>query len=153
MKLGEAEYSADVLNSYMSYYSEWLGGPSNLLQTIAQKESSYNPVTGSFRNVCNSVRACGLFQLRPIALADIKRVYGYDLDPLDPIQATIGATLLFLINARYLARYVPQLTWPILIVAYNGGRKAGYSFYRYGYAPSNESRNYLAFVAARTGIA
>ena len=139
--------NADTLNYYMRYFSQAIGAPDDLLVSIAMKESSYNPSTGSFRNVCNSVRACGLMQLRPIALADIKRAFKYNIDPLDPVQSIVGAACMFLLNQRYIkviGKVNPSLE--ALVVAYNGGWSAGNFFMKYGYAPSYEGKNYLAFV-------
>lgn len=145
--------SADEINYYLTAYSQWLGGPDNLLQAIAEKESSYNPFTGQFRNVCNSQQACGLMQLRPNAIADIYRVFKFKIDPMNPLDAALGAALLFYLNALYLQRYIGE--WPdlaTLIVAYNGGWRAGWYYYA-GYEPSNEGKNYLAYVSGRIGIA
>jgi hypothetical protein len=144
---------ADTLNYYMRYFSEAIGAPPDLLMSIAMKESSYNPSTGKWRNVCNSVKACGLMQLRPIALADIKRVFKYNLDPLDPVQSIVGAACMFLINQRYIqviAKINPSIQ--ALVVAYNGGWTAGRFYMQKGYAPTLEGRNYIAFVAPRIGV-
>jgi soluble lytic murein transglycosylase-like protein len=137
------EFSKEILNYYMRYFSEWAGLPPNTLLSIAMVESSYNPATGYFRNVCNNVRACGLMQIKPIALADIKRIYGYDIDPLNPIQAIVGAALMFMINRRYLKHYTGQEpnVWA-LVVAYNGGWTQGRR-YMQGLNTGNEQTNYV----------
>lgn len=150
---GEYPYDANTLNYYMKFFSEWMGAPSNLLQSIAMKESSYNPVTGQFRNVCNWVGACGLMQLRPIAIEESKRL-GFNLDPLDPIQSIVGAVILFYKNDQYMASRIPEqmITWPVRIVAYNGGWTHGVKFAQTGTVPTKEGYDYLAFVAPRTGL-
>lgn len=134
-------YSAELLNYYMQYYSVWAGLPPYTLQMIAMIESSYNPVTGAFRNVCNSVQACGLMQLKPIALADLKRIYKIDFDPLNPIMAIVGAAGMMRINRMYMraAGVEPDL-WA-MIIAYNGGWTMGRNYMR-GLAIGNEQRNY-----------
>lgn len=116
-------YSVEVLNAYMRYFEEWLGIPRGILTAIAMQESSYNPTTGTFRNICNSSRACGLMQLKPIALEDIYRVYKIRLNPLDPIQGIVGAALLFRINMMYLRKYGYNV-WS-LVAAYHGGWTVG----------------------------
>lgn len=150
----QSEVPAETLNYYMEYFSRWLGAPSNLLQAIATKESSYDPNTGAFYNVCNNMGACGLMQLRPIALRDIKQRFGMNIDPLDPIQAIVGAALMFYLNRQYL-RYYTRKNPPLsaLIVAYNGGWQAGFTYMMRGYPPTVEGRNYLAFVGSRVGVA
>jgi soluble lytic murein transglycosylase-like protein len=120
--------------------------------SIARIESSFDPDTGDFRNVCNWARACGLMQLRPIALADIRRVYGVSLDPLDPIQSIIGAAAMFNINRRYLKYYTRQNPSTLALVAsYNGGWTAGRN-YMTGRAVPYETRNYLV-KASSLGVA
>lgn len=137
------EYSKDILNYYMEYFSQWAGLPKNTLKAIAIVESSYNPYTGTFRNVCNSVRACGLMQIKPIALADIQRVYGLSIDPLNPIQAIVGAALMFMINRKYLEHYAKRSpdVWA-LVVAYNGGWTQGRK-YMEGQPNGFEQVNYV----------
>lgn len=146
-------YGPDYLNYLMQYFSLWLGGPANLLQSIAMKESIYNPSTGTWRNVCNQYKACGLMQLKPIALADIKRAFRYNIDPMDPVQAIVGAALMFKLNDRYIRYYTKQApSWPALIVAYNVGWTGGRYYMQTGRAPYTEAINYLAFVGNRTGV-
>jgi hypothetical protein len=82
-------------------------------------------------------------QIKPIALADIKRVYRYTIDPLNPVQAIIGAALMFNINRKYLQHYTrrdPDV-WA-LVVAYNGGWTQGRN-YMNGQTIGNEQRNYV----------
>ena len=136
--------NASTLNYYMSYFSEWAGLPANTLKAIAQKESSYNPYTGNFRNVCNWIGACGLMQLRAVALTDVQRRYGVRLDPLDPIQAIVAAAALFQINRQYLVSATKrQPDIYALVAAYNGGYGAGVRYMR-GQSIPTETRNYLA---------
>lgn len=132
----------------MSYFSQWADLPALALESIAKRESSYDPSTGTFRNVCNFWSgACGLMQLRKIALADIKRVYGYELNALDPIHSIIGAALLFKINREYLKHYsggqIPDFL--ALAAAYNGGWTVGLKYMRGQVLPS-ETAAYVAYM-------
>lgn len=134
---------ASTLNYYMSYFDQWAGLPVGTLRALAMKESSYNPRTGQFRNVCNWVRACGLMQLRPIALEDIRRNFNVSLNPLDPIQAIIGAAALMIINRRYIQNVTkrnPDI-WA-LVAAYNGGYGAGVRYMNRQSIPY-ETQNYM----------
>lgn len=136
--------NAETLNFYLRYFSVWAGLPENTLTAIAIKESSYNPTTGGFRNVCNFVNACGLMQLRPIALKDIREKYGYTLDPLNPIQAIVAAALLFRINRDYIRRLTgtsPDIY--ALVAAYNGGYGSGIKYLR-GQVLAGETRGYVS---------
>ena len=144
-----AGLSPDTLRYYMRYFSDWLGLPSDTLENVARIESSFNPQTGTYRNTCNYMNACGLMQLRPNALADIRRVTGMQLNPLDPIHAIVGAAVLFWINRQYIFNSVkraPDLT--ALLIAYNGGWVAGRTYMLKGIVPSAESRTYLAKFSA-----
>ena len=134
----------DAANSLMSYYDEWAGLPEGTLQSVARIESSYNPETGRFVNGCNRVQACGLMQIRPIALKDIYNRYRINIDPTDPTQAIVGAACMFNLNRRYIRYYTkrePDIF--ALVAAYNGGWTAGRK-YMYRQRLSNETRNYLA---------
>lgn len=136
----------NVFNAYADYLDQWAGLPQGTLRAMAMKESSYDPETGYYRNTCNWFGACGILQLRKNMLADIARVYGVNIDPLDPIQSIIGAALAMKINARYLRYYTGTTPpWDALVVAYNGGWRAGYRYMTGADIPW-ESKNYLAFV-------
>lgn len=110
------------------------------------KETAYNPQTGQFLNVCNYLGACGLMQLRSIALQDIKNNFGITIDRSDALQSVVGAALMFVLNYRYLVSRGYQPTWESLIVAYNGGWTAGKRYLETGNAPTVEGQDYLAFV-------
>ena len=136
----------------MSDYENWASLPSGTLQTIAQIESSFNTDTGDFVNGCNRVQACGLMQLRPIALKDIYRHYRVSLDPTDPYQAVVGAAAMFNINRGYLRYYTKQdPDVNALIAAYNGGWGAGRN-YMLGRQIPRETMNYLALADQYMGI-
>lgn len=144
----------ETINRTLDFYNGWLRAPTGTLAALAAIESRYDPATGSFLNVCNAVNACGLMQLRPDMLADIRRIYGMNLDPLQPIHAIVGAAAAFTINYLYLARAnVANLTWAALVAAYNGGWTAGRYYATNGRAPSPEGRNYVAAWASMTGVA
>lgn len=132
-----------TLNYYMDYFDSWIGVPVGTLRAIARKESSYDPNTGSFRNICNWFGACGLMQLKKNALADIYRVFGISLNPLDPIQAIVGAACMFRINKMYIEHYTGRTpdVWA-LVVAYNGGYTQGIRYMQMRPIGS-EQRNYL----------
>lgn len=141
------------LNRLLRFYSEWAGLPPDTLGALAIKESSYNPANGSFRNVCNIVRACGLMQLRPNAIADIKRVFGMNINPLDPIQSIVGAAALMVINTGYLQNKLGrQPTLGALIAAYNGGWISGLRLEN-GQSIPGETRAYLAVFPANYSMA
>lgn len=134
----------EIFNAYVPYLENWAGLPYGTLRGIAMIESSYDPQTGRFRNGCNWLGACGMFQLRKNMLADIARIYKVNIDPTDPIQAMVGAALAFAINRRYL-RYYTGMEPPIeaLVAAYNGGWKVGYNYMAGARLPW-ETKNYLA---------
>lgn len=135
----------DSINYLLGYYNDWLGAPAGTLLALARIESAYDPDTGNFLNVRNSVGAMGLMQLMPIALADIRNNYGMNIDPFNPIQSVVGASLMFVLNYKYLAaRNVKRISWAALVVAYNGGWSAGKYYAETGNAPSDEGRKYVA---------
>lgn len=138
-----AQVDPNIANPMMVYYSEWLGLPSSFLQSIARAESSYNPATGYFRNVCKGY-SCGLMQLNKMsAIPDIRNRFKMILDPFDPIQSIVGGAALTYLNRKYIQYYTgyePGLEE--LIVAYNGGWSAGKKYMFYGTGP-RESMNYL----------
>lgn len=145
--MDETGWTNDDLLYYLNVFNEMIGAPPGMLLAMAMKESSYNPSTGYFRNVRNWLGAAGLMQLRPNAIADIKRAYGIDINPFDPVWSAYGAALMFDLNRRYIKYYAKvDPSWPALIVAYNGGWTAGKFYMLNGYAPSVEGRNYIAFV-------
>lgn len=142
-----AGYDAGTLNYYMRYFSQWLGLPDFALEMLASIESSYDPETGQFINVCNSSQACGLFQLKPIALLDIRNNFRVTLNPLDPIHSIVGAALLLYLNRRYITNKTGQVPdfWA-LVLSFNGGWTAGAYFMTNGRAYPGENSTYLAKV-------
>jgi hypothetical protein len=142
-----------TLNYYMQYFSQWLGAPANLLMTVAMAESSYDPTSGAYDDKSSTTGAAGLMQLMPIALQDIHQRWGVSIDPYEPIQAIVGAALVFYLNRIYLKHYAKTNPgWDALIVAYNGGFGMGLKFMR-GQAIASESANYLASVGGALGVA
>jgi soluble lytic murein transglycosylase-like protein len=126
----------------MTYFDQWAGLPVGTLRAIAAQESGFNSAC-SFRNVCNWAGACGLMQLRKNALADIRRVYGVELNPLEPIQSIVAAAALFRINREYIKRITgknPDI-WA-LVAAYNGGYQAGIRYMNFQ-PLAYETKNYL----------
>lgn len=154
MKLAGIEQGdAETLNSYMRYYSEWLGLPSDLLMLVAMKESSYNPETGYYNNGYSWAGAQGLMQLRPIAVRDIYQRFGITIDPSEPIQSIVGAAIMFYLNRLYLKHYAKQSPdVNALIVAYNGGWSMGLRYMR-GQSIARESYYYLASIGGALGTA
>lgn len=142
-----ASATVEQINEALDAYNAALGAPAGMLLGIAKTESAYNEDTGRFLNVRNSIGATGLMQLMPIALKDIKRAFGYDIDPYDPLWSVFGAALMFVLNYRYLSKALGRApSWEALIVAYNGGWTAGKYYELNGRAPSAEGRNYIAKV-------
>lgn len=138
----------DDINAWLAWLDDWLSAPSGLMMALAMKESGYNPDTGVFDNTCHYGDNCGLMQLRPGALSDIRRMYGYAVNPLDPFDAMIGAALLMLVNDYYIRYYTKRSPdWPTLIVAYNGGWQAGRYYMEKGIPPTQTGRDYLATVS------
>ncbi len=145
---------ADTLNSYMRYYSAWLGLPADFLLALAVHESSYDPLTGYYRNVRNIFGASGLMQLKPIGLSDIYQRWNIAIDPSEPVQAVVGASLMTYLNRAYIAHSTgtaPSVAG--LVVAYNGGWTAGKKYELTGIAPTRETKMYLARVGSYLGIA
>lgn len=144
---------AETLNYYMRYYSTWLGMPEDLLMLVAMKESSYDPETGYYNNSYSWTGAAGLMQLRPIAIRDIQQRFKITIDPNEPVQAIVGAALMFYLNRIYLKHYAKQLPdLNALIVAYNGGWQMGLRYMR-GQSIARESFYYLASIGGALGTA
>jgi hypothetical protein len=150
---GWEQADAETLNAYMRYYSTWLGMPEDLLTLVAMKESSYDPETGYYNNSYSWAGAAGLMQLRPIALRDIQQRFGMSIDPMEPIQAIVGAALMFYLNRVYIRHYAKRLPdLNSLIVAYNGGWQMGLRYMR-GQSIARESAFYLASIGGALGTA
>lgn len=147
-----AQVNPELFNAYAKYFAGWLGFPENYFIAQAMKESSYDPNTGYFRNVCNSYGSCGILQIQRAAITDVNRVFKTSgLSAMDPIQSLVVAALYMVVLDRYLryySKYSPLQygDWQTLAVAYNGGINAGRYYVAHGYAPSYEGRNYIAFI-------
>lgn len=152
-----AQVDPNLWNSYARYYAQWLGFPSNFFIAQAMTESSYNPNTGAFRNVCNSWGSCGILQLQNGALQDMKRFYDLGgLNSLDPIQALLLAAAYMTVLDFYIKHYtgydpLAYGDWRTLAVSYNGGAGAGIFYVRNGYAPNTSTRNYIAAIGNFSG--
>lgn len=137
----------ELLTFYFRYYEQWCNVPEGLLSSIAMQESNFDPDTCSFQNVCISSGACGLMQLKPIALTDINRVYKITLDPMNPFLSIIGAACLMNINRRYLqSAGIWNPSPAALIIAYTGGWVQGRNF-TLGQPITNAAANYFGKVA------
>jgi len=147
-----AQLDKNIWNGYAQYYAQWLGFPNNFFIAQAMKESSYNPNTGYYSSACNPSGACGILQLRKIALDDMRRFYDLgSLDVRDPYQSLILTAAYITVLDYYIyhyTRYEPMAVgdWKTLAVAYNGGFKAGVNYVKNGQAPSSEGRYYIAFI-------
>jgi len=148
-----AQVDPNLWNSYARYYAQWLGFPSNFFIAQAQTESSYDPATGTFRNVCNVYGSCGILQMQNAALQDMRRFYDLgSLNQLDPIQALLLAAAYMTVldyYVKYYTGYDPLAygDWRTLAVSYNGGAGAGVFYVRNGYAPNTSTRNYVASIS------
>jgi soluble lytic murein transglycosylase-like protein len=88
-----------------------LGLPRGILEAI-----SYWETRGAFDDKTSRAGARGIFQLTPIALAQIKKDALIAVDPSNPYQASYGAAFLL---ARYFRLF--QGLPPLAIAAYNAG--------------------------------
>lgn len=148
-----AQANEQQVNFLLDYYNNWLGAPAGLLLAFAQLESNYDPGTGSFNNVCNSIGACGLMQLMPITLQDIAQKFSMQLNPMDPVQSVVGGAANVYLIIKYIER-TSGLTpgWDAVTVGYNQGWRAGLRFMNTGTINNFETQNYLANVSSMVGI-
>jgi soluble lytic murein transglycosylase-like protein len=120
------QWDCATLNYFLRYFENWARLPAGLLTAIAMQESSFNPANCDFQNVCNSSGACGLMQLKAIAIADIMRVYRVQVDPLNPYYSALGAACLFNINRGYMQHAgINNPSLAGLVIAYTAGYQAG----------------------------
>ena len=87
------------------------GLPAGTLEAIAWYETR-----GTFRDQTSRTGARGIFQLRPIALAQGRQEFGIAADPSNPYQASAAAAALM---SRYLRLFRGSL--PLALAAYNAG--------------------------------
>lgn len=87
------------------------GLPAGTLEAIAWYETR-----GTFRDQTSRTGARGIFQLRPIALAQVRQEFGIAADPSNPYQASAAAAALM---SRYLRLFRGSL--PLALAAYNAG--------------------------------
>lgn len=87
------------------------GLPDGTLEAIAWYETR-----GTFKDMTSRTGARGIFQLRPIALEQVRREFGIAADPSNPYQASAAAAALM---SRYLRLFRGSL--PLAIAAYNAG--------------------------------
>lgn len=134
----------------VAYYIDWLEGhfgmPSGLLRRIAAKESGGGNFAAINPNAYNyGSQASGIFQITPITVAEIRRLWGISIDPKNPVHATIGAALYL----AYLGNKFQD--WRLAVMAYNWGpgnvnKYLKYARAGYNYPVPAETRNYLAYV-------
>ena len=87
------------------------GLPAGTLEAIAWYETR-----GTFRDQTSRTGARGIFQLRPIALAQVRQEFGIAADPSNPYQASAAAAALM---SRYMRLFRGSL--PLALAAYNAG--------------------------------
>lgn len=110
-----------LAKQWFNQWEDWLGAPRGFLEALAFIESSYNKTNGTFRNVTNSMGAAGLMQITPITVKDIENQYQKRINPLDPLQAIMGAAMAINIKRQYIKRlYGFEPNWRELVAAYNG---------------------------------
>lgn len=120
------------------------GLPDGTLEAIAWYETR-----GTFRDLTSRTGARGIFQLRPIALAQVRQEFGIAADPSNPYQASAAAAALM---SRYLRLFRGSL--PLAIAAYNAGEGTVRAFLRdaaqtgAGVLP-RETRDYVQNVVPR----
>lgn len=120
--------------------------PRGLLEAIAYWETR-----GAFDDKVSSAGARGIFQLTPIAIAQIRKDHAIAVDPSNPYQSSYGAAYLL---ARYF-RLFHGLA-PLYIAAYNSGEGTVKKFIRDVAAQgkgflSRETREYLRNVLPLIG--
>lgn len=120
------------------------GLPDGTLEAIAWYETR-----GTFKDMTSRTGARGIFQLRPIALAQVRQEFGIAADPSNPYQASAAAAALM---SRYLRLFRGSL--PLAIAAYNAGEGTVRRFLRQtmeggaGVLP-RETRDYVVNVIPR----
>lgn len=87
------------------------GLPAGTLEAIAWWETR-----GTFRDLVSPTGARGIFQLRQIALDQVRQEFGIAADPSNPYQASAAAAALM---SRYLRLFRGSL--PLALAAYNAG--------------------------------
>ena len=120
--------------------------PAGLLGAVAFWETR-----GAFDNKTSPMGARGIFQLRDIALAQVKIDSGIVADPTNPYQASVAAAILL---SRYARLFSGQL--PLMLAAYNAGEGTIRRFMREVAAQgrgflSYETRDYLRNVLPMIG--
>ncbi len=98
------------------------GLPAGILGAIADVETGGRFDARAFNAASN---ASGLFQLTPIALAQVAQDAGVRVDPFNPGQASAGAALLL---RRYLRMFGGDVS--LALVAYNAGEGRARQFVR-----------------------
>ena len=148
-----AQADEQTINFLLDYYNGWLGAPNGLLLAFATLESGYDPATGNYNNVCNSIGACGLMQLMPITIKDIYNKFGMQINPLNPIQAVVGGAANVYLIREYIRRVGGvEPDWAAITVGYNQGWRAGLRYVNTGAINNFETQNYLANVSSMVGI-
>lgn len=133
--------------SFVDGINNYLGLPNGLLMTIGYQE---NGRSWTWKNARSPKGATGIMQLMPITVLDIKRISGFQPNPLDMGHSVYGAG----IYLKWLYSYFGN--WRMAIAAYNYGLgNVNKIIRKHGYFNENalplETKNYL-FVANTLGL-
>lgn len=123
-----------------------LGLPRGILEAVAYWETR-----GAFDDRISPAGARGIFQLMPIAIAQVRKDHGIVVDPSNPYQASYAAAALL---SRYMRLF--QGHAPLYIAAYNAGEGTVKRFIRDVAAQgrgflSMETRDYIRNVLPMIG--
>lgn len=121
--------------------------PAGMLEAIAGWETR-----GRFDNQTSPMGARGIFQLRAIALEQVRRDSGIVADPNNPYQASVAAAILLSRYSRLFSGHIP-----LIVAAYNAGEGSIRRFMREVAATgrgflSAETKDYLRNVLPILGV-
>lgn len=109
-----------------------LGLPRGILNAVAYWETR-----GAFDDKISPAGARGIFQLTPIALAQVRKDHAIVVDPSNPYQASYGAATLL---ARYHRLFFGLP--PLYLAAYNAGEGTVKKFIR---DVASQGKGFLSF--------